>query len=303
MKKRKKILIIGGTGFIGYHLANKCKKVSWEVISVSTKKPKLIRKIQKVKYLTCDISKKKNIHKKLLNYSFDFVVNLGGYVDHSNKKKVFQTHLLGCKNLADFFLDKNLKTFIQLGTGLEYGKNINTHKESFKCNPKSNYATSKYKATKYLIKLFKKKNFPVIILSLYQAYGSHQDLNRLIPYTIINSLKNKTFNCSEGNQLRDFIYVDDLINLIIKALLNNRAKGQIFNVGSGYKIKIKELIKKIVFLCKKGNPIFGATKMRKDESPIMCPNITKIKKVFKFRNKYSINKGLKKTISFYNRYV
>ena len=189
MKKRKKILIIGGTGFIGYHLANKCKKLSWEVISVSTKKPKLIRKIQKVKYLTCDISKKKNIHKKLLNYSFDFVVNLGGYVDHSNKKKVFQTHLLGCKNLADFFLDKNLKTFIQLGTGLEYGKNINTHKESFKCNPKSNYATSKYKATKYLIKLFKKKKFPVIILRLYQAYGSHQDLNRLIPYTIINSLK------------------------------------------------------------------------------------------------------------------
>ena len=103
-------------------------------------------------------------------------------------------------------------------------------------------------------------------------------MNRLIPYTIINSLKNKTFNCSEGNQLRDFIYVDDLINLIIKALLNNRAKGQIFNVGSGYKIKIKELIKKIVFFVKKETQFFGATKMRKDESPIMCPNITKIKK-------------------------
>jgi len=55
----KKILIIGGTGFIGYHIAKKAIKKKWKVTSISTNKPKKIRAINKVKYLICDISKKK----------------------------------------------------------------------------------------------------------------------------------------------------------------------------------------------------------------------------------------------------
>ncbi len=58
---KKKILIAGGTGFIGYHLALKCLKKNFLVTSLSTKKPKKNRKIKKVRYLFCDISKKKKI--------------------------------------------------------------------------------------------------------------------------------------------------------------------------------------------------------------------------------------------------
>ena len=57
----KKILIIGGTGFLGYHIAKKCLKKKWNVTSVSTKKPKKIRYLSKVKYLILDITKKKLI--------------------------------------------------------------------------------------------------------------------------------------------------------------------------------------------------------------------------------------------------
>ena len=62
----KKILIIGGTGFLGYHLAKKCLAKKWNVTSISTNKPKKIRFLSKVKYLNLDISKK-NILKKILN--------------------------------------------------------------------------------------------------------------------------------------------------------------------------------------------------------------------------------------------
>ena len=61
---KKKILIVGGTGFIGYHLAKKSLKKGLLVTSLSSKKPKQLRRLAKVKYILCDISKKKKSKKK-----------------------------------------------------------------------------------------------------------------------------------------------------------------------------------------------------------------------------------------------
>ena len=83
---KKKILIVGGTGFIGYHLSLKAQKKGWNVTSVSSNPPKKIRLIPKVKYIICDISNKSSLRKKIIG-SYDYVINLGGYVDHSKKKK------------------------------------------------------------------------------------------------------------------------------------------------------------------------------------------------------------------------
>ena len=89
-KKKIEILIVGGTGFLGYHLIKRCLKFRWNVTSLSLHKPIKLRKLKKVKYLIGDISKKKNLTK--INRYFDYVVNLGGYVDHISEIKTFQTH-------------------------------------------------------------------------------------------------------------------------------------------------------------------------------------------------------------------
>ena len=94
---KKNILIVGGTGFVGYHLAKSCLKKNWKVTSISIKKPKKIRYLPKVKYIFCDIIKKNSLQKKIQKF-FHYVVNLGGYVDHSNKKKTYISHYIGCKN-------------------------------------------------------------------------------------------------------------------------------------------------------------------------------------------------------------
>ena len=99
---KKKILIVGGTGFLGYHLAKKCLAKGWLVTSISTNNPKKNRFLTKVKYLIVDISKKKTLQKKIKS-NYDFVVNFGGYVNHNDKLKTYRSHYLGCKNLADFF--------------------------------------------------------------------------------------------------------------------------------------------------------------------------------------------------------
>ena len=105
---KKKILITGGTGFIGYHLSKKCIKLNWSVTSLSTKYANGGRKIKGVRYVKCDISKK---DLKRLKTNFDYIVNLAGYVDHSNKSRTMKSHFNGCKNLSIFFMKKDFKNF------------------------------------------------------------------------------------------------------------------------------------------------------------------------------------------------
>ena len=83
----KKILIIGGTGFLGYHTASKAIKKKWIVHSISSKLPVKKRFCKGVKYFICDISKKTEI-KKIVKINYDFIINFGGYVNHSDKKKL-----------------------------------------------------------------------------------------------------------------------------------------------------------------------------------------------------------------------
>ena len=87
-KKLPHLLIVGGTGFIGYHVALFAKKKGWKVSSVSLHKPQEHRQVKGVTYLTIDITDFKKLRRKLTR-SYTYVVNLGGYVDHSKKKRLF----------------------------------------------------------------------------------------------------------------------------------------------------------------------------------------------------------------------
>ncbi len=301
MKLNKKLLIVGGTGFIGSKLAKKTVEKGWKVFSISTNKPKKLRKVSKVKYLICDISKKRLLKKKIKT-NFDYVVNLGGFVDHRNKVKTYNSHYIGCKNLAQIFLKKSIKSFIQIGSGLEYGNFSSPQKENNSCKPnsiRSIYGRSKLLSTLYLKKLYRKKKFPVTILRLYQAYGPEQDTNRFIPIIINGCIKNKKFACTEGKQFRDFIHVDDVIDSILKSLTNKKAKGEIFNIGSGKPKKIKNIIVEIKKIIKSGQPQYGKIKMRKDERLKMYPSIKKVRKLINWSPKISFKKGIKNTIKSY----
>ena len=300
---KKKIIIVGGTGFLGFHLAKLCLKKKWQVISVSRKKPKKIRFLKNIKYIFVDIAQKKNLQKKLKNdMDACFLVNLGGEVEHNKLKRTFSSHYKGLKNLSQIFLNKSLKKFIQIGSSLEYGKIQSPHKESFKLSPQSNYAKAKALASRELLSNHKKYDFPFLIVRPYQVYGPYQDLNRFIPIVIANCIKDKIFPCSSGVQARDFLYIDDFVNFIIKILLDKKLKGEIFNVGYGSPKKIKNIIFLIKSLIGKGKPDIGKIKLRREESPTSYPDISKAFKLTGWKPKVRFNIGLKKTINYYQKY-
>ncbi len=297
MKKNKKILIVGGTGFIGYHLAKKCLNKGWTTHSLSSKKPIKKRYLKKVKYLICDISIKRSLKKKIKD-NYNFVVNLGGYVDHSNIKKTYKSHFLGCKNLSEIFINSEISAFIQIGSSSEYGKNKSPQHEKLNCKPSSIYGQSKLLATKHLINLYHKKNFPCTVLRLYQVYGPLQDYNRFITFIIKSCINNVNFPCSHGNQFRDFIYVSDVVEAIIKSLVKRESKGKIINIGSGKVKKIKNVIEIIRRLVKGGKPKYGAIKLRKDEMINVSPNLKLSKNLLNWKSKISFKKGLNNTIKY-----
>ncbi len=300
MSRKKKILIVGGTGFIGYHLAKKCLKKKWQIFSISTNKPSKSRFLKGVRYLLADISKKNDLKKKI-NQNFNYVVNFGGYVDHSNKKKTYNSHFIGCKNLVEIFMKKKLSMFIQIGSSTEYGLNKSPFKENMKCEPTSVYGKSKLLSTKYLLKKFKTKKFPAVILRLFQVYGPNQSTNRIIPIAIDNCIKNKKFPCSSGTQRRDFIFVDDLINAIFLTFKKNQSIGEIINIGSGKPKKIRDIVTFINKRVKKGKPLFGKIKMRKDEVKQNYAEINRAEKILNWKPQVRIFDGIIKTINAYDK--
>ncbi len=301
----KKILIVGGTGFLGYHLAKKCRKKNWKVTSISSSKPKKKRYLKNIDYIIADITNREQLKKKLIK-KFDYIVNFGGYVDHTNKAKTFKSHFYGCKNLVDFFLKKKIKLFLQIGSCVEYGKAPSPQKEIYitdvnKVNSK--YGKAKLLATNYLLEKNKQYKFPCTILRPYLVYGPKQDFNRFIPITIKGCFLNSKFPSSSGKQFRDFLYIDDFINAVFKCLKSNKVMGEIFNVGSAKPQKIKNVIKIIKNIIKSGRPDFGKINMRKDEILKLYPDIEKIKTILNWYPKENFQNGLKKTIRYYGKNI
>ena len=296
---KKKILILGGTGFIGYHLAKEALRRGFQVSSLSKNNPTKKKYLKRVKYIIADISKK-NFFKKKIKEDFQYVVNLAGYVDHSDKIKTYNSHYLGCKNISNFFLKKKIKKFIQVGSSMEYGLLKSPQNENFKCKPKSMYGKAKLFSTKYLLNLHKKYKFPAIIVRLYQVYGPNQDLNRFIPIVINACKHNREFPCSHGRQFRDFLYISDLIDVLFLILKSSKVKGGIFNIGFGKPLKIKNTIKKIMKYYKLGIPKFGEIKLRNEEQLKIYPDMRKTRKIFNWKPKVNFSEGLVKTIKYYN---
>ena len=293
------VLVTGGSGFIGKHFISELQnKKKFNIYSLSQKK--LEKQKKNVKYIFCKLQNKRELKKKL-NFRLDFIVNLAGHINHKEIKKTYNTHYKGLRNLAEIFSKKKIKKFLQVGSSVEYGFLKSPQKEINKvCDSKikSVYGRSKLLSTNYLLKLCKEKKFPVIILRPYLIYGPGQSLDRLIPITILNCLKNNSFDCSSGKQIRNFMYVKDFSKVLYKFLFM-KTKGEIFNVGSQRNYEVKFIINRIRSLIGKGNPKYGKIKLRKDEPLKLFPNLTKLKKFIKFRNETKIDEGLKKTINYY----
>ena len=138
-------------------------------------------------------------------------------------------------------------------------------------------------------------------MRFYLVFGPKQSKNRFIPIIINSCLKKIKFDCSDGKQKRDFLYVEDSVDSIIRAIKSKKTNGKIINIGTGKTVTLKKIIDYLVRKIEDGKPQFGKVILRKDEPKIMYPSLKIAVKLLKWKPKISFSKGLNKTIIAYTK--
>jgi len=299
------ILVLGGSGFIGSHLIERCSQLGYICVSLSLKENLLSKNLNNVSYLNVDIRNFSELNKALKGMKFDYVINLSGYIDHSNILNggidTFNAHFEGLVNVIRSIDLNVIKKFIQIGSSDEYGNVISPQNESCKEEPISPYSLAKLSCTNLLKMLNKTEGLPVVILRLFLVYGEGQKSDRFLPFVINSCLRNQKFPTSLGEQIRDFCYISDIIDGILIALNNKDSNGHIINLASGVPISIKEVIYKIVKNVGYGNPQFGEIKYRPQENMKLYADIKKAKRLLNWEPRVKLETGLIKTIMYYRK--
>ena len=299
------ILVLGGNGFIGSHLIKRCSELGYKCVSISLKENIFLNNLINVKHINVDIRNFSELNKALKGMKFDFVVNLSGYIDHSNIFNggidTFNTHFGGLVNVIRSIDLKEIKKFVQIGSSDEYGNTKSPQNEDSKEEPISTYSLAKLSCTNFLKMLYKTEGLPVVTLRLFLVYGERQKTDRFLPFVIKSCLKNEKFPTSRGEQIRDFCYVSDIIDGILISLTEQNCNGKVINLASGVPISIREVVEKIVKNVGYGKPQFGEIKYRPQENMKLYADIEKAKKLLHWEPKVKLETGLIKTIMYYRK--
>jgi len=315
-----KALITGILGFIGSHLAEKLVGEDHEVYGVvrrvANRNLEVINKILKdVVLITGDITDYVSIRNAIKIANPDFVFHLAALTPvRDSFERPFeyqQTNFLGTMNVAHSMLelpDSQSRRLIAASTAEVYGlQEKKPLKESPTLKPTSPYAVSKAGADLYLQMMFHTYNLNGTILRPTNTYGRKFDTSFMIEYLITQMLKKDKVYVGAPNSVRDYMYADDHVNAYLLAIKNAKAKGQIYNVGTGVGTSNRELAEKIAEKIgyDKRNIVFGSYPLGYpyrppiSDQPYIVLDSTKIKKELNWAPKFSLSEGIDKVISYF----
>lgn len=297
-----RVLVTGGSGFIGRHLIQQLQQRGASVSTISRKRGPFPKDV--IQY-PIDIRSREEIQACLRDCRPEYIFHLAGYKERDESPGAFyssiETNLLGSLNLLTVAKeDSRIKSIIALGTVEEYGRNRTPFNESLRECPVTPYSFSKL-CVSHLSALFHQLyHLPVIIIRPTLAYGPGQAEDMFLPALIMALKENRPFAMTAGEQTRDFIYIEDLVDAILVACGKEQLHGQILNIGSGKAHKLAQVATLAErMLERKGLVQLGAVPYRKNEIMSYAVSLDKAKQILGWSPKVQLEDGLKKTIAFY----
>ncbi len=317
----KKIIVTGGSGFIGSNLVDFLIRKKFFVVNLdkltysSNKYKNDLRNKKNYKLIKVDIINKKKIIKIIKKYKPNVIFNLAAetHVDRSidGPESFIHTNINGTYKLLESlrFLKKKKITpkLIHVSTDEVYGdiKKGARSDENYKYEPSSPYSASKASADHLVKSYIRTYKLKAVISNCCNNYGPYQFPEKLIPKMISNIFNNKELPIyAKGKNSREWIHVEDHCEALFRLYLKGK-NGENYNVGSGINLQNIELVKKILKICINMNIKIGnKTKIKyvKDRPGHDLRYALDNKKIFsklKWKPKIKFNDGLKETIIWY----
>lgn len=316
----KKILIFGGLGLIGSSTARNCLAQGAQVTIADNRSPmyggndfNLADLKGKFELIIGDIRDKNFVDSLVKNR--DYIFNFAAQVNHNKsiEDPILDNQLncighinvlMACKNY------NNSAKVVYPGSRLQYGKiSLLPVKESHPREPLSMYAIHKNTAEQYYQMFYQHYGIRSVCFRITNPYGPRAQM-KTSGYSIINwfirqSLDNQSITIyGDGSQIRDYIYIDDLIEGLIAAVINPVTDGKIYNLGSGVPIRFKQMAETIIKIAGRGDIKQVAWPNNYDyfETGDFYSDISLIKSSINWKPKTSLEEGIKNTIDYYRKY-
>lgn len=299
-----KVLLIGGLGFIGKKFLKKFSNV--HDIILYDKKENVLKIKEKEQFKNIVLEEgsieEQKIFDILTKHKPNVVVHLAALTGlkkcHENHEKAFKVNVFGTFNVLMACLRSDSK-LIFISSREVYGETVkNKSSENDMLKPNNVYGITKMLGEQLVKTMSQIYGLDYTILRLTNVYGPEGDMYGA-QIIIQDALNKKKIRILGGNQRLNYVYVDDVVDLINLVLNDKRSSKQVFNVGSNDTITINEYVKEVMDLLNEKVEI-EFHPMRVTETSNFVPDLTKIKNVLNYSANTSLHKGIEETIRWYS---
>jgi nucleoside-diphosphate-sugar epimerase len=299
-----KILVTGATGFVGACLARRLVQLGHEVHAVVRETSNLWRIADLAGDLQthcCDLRNQDTVAALVGQVRPEAVCHLATYGGFSSQKEsgtIFQTNFIGTMNLVHACEKTELSCFINTGSSSEYGLKDRPMKEDDLLEPLGDYGVTKAATTLFCRSEAIAKKLPMVTLRLFSPYGPWDDPKRLVPYVVSSLLQGRVPALSSPAFVRDYIYIEDVVDAYLAALQAVVNPGGIYNVGSGVQTSLGELVSCISELLPQPEPVWGKTDPQRVEPVCWVADKSRIASALGWGSSIALRHGLAKTVAW-----
>jgi len=292
----KKILVTGASGFIGAHLCKRLKDKEAEVYGVS-------RSAQSDNeicshWLQGDLAETSDVNKIIKASMPDIIFHLASHVVGARDLKIvmptFKSNLMSTVNILTESTKLGCEKIVLVGSLEEPEESTNF------ITPSSPYAAAKFASSAYGRMFHALYQAPVTIARLFMVYGPGQrDLTKLVPYVILSLLRKKNPNLTSGQRLVDWIYVQDVVDGLVKISQAIDIEGETIDIGSGQLNSVQSIVQNLSELVDPTKKLcFGSVSDRPMEQ-IRVANMKATYAKIGWKPHTSLDVGLRKTVDWY----
>jgi nucleoside-diphosphate-sugar epimerase len=297
VSSRERVLVTGGSGFIGaclarrliaaghdVHLLLRAEANTWRLRGLEgryTPQPADLRDADALRRVVRACAPEVVYH----------LATHGAYPSQRDRSAILATNLLGTANLLDALAGSDYRALVHTGSSSEYGHKDAPMREDDLLQPRTDYGVTKAAAT-LLCQAEAFRGAPVTTVRVFSAYGPWEEPSRLVPYVLDSCLRGQTARVTAGRQPRDFIYVEDVVDLLIVAAHEPRCRGQVLHAGTGVQSSVRQMVETISLVCGGPAPEFGAVALRPDEPARWVASIDRTTRLTGWRPSHDLRSGI-----------